>query len=63
MLILSRKPGEKIVINDNIHITCLRIKGNQVRVGIVAPKDVPVHRFEVYQRIQENLTLDKKLTT
>ncbi len=51
MLILSRRIGEKIVIGDNVTITVLGVKGNQVRVGIEAPRDVPVHREEIYQRI------------
>jgi len=52
MLILSRKAGEKLMIGDNVELTILGIKGNQVRVGVNAPKDVPVHREEVYLRIQ-----------
>jgi carbon storage regulator len=52
MLILSRKAGEKLMIGDNVELTILGIKGNQVRVGVSAPKDVPVHREEVYLRIQ-----------
>ena len=52
MLILTRRIGETIVIGDNVQITVLGIKGNQVRVGVNAPKDVSVHREEIYQRIQ-----------
>jgi carbon storage regulator len=52
MLILSRKTGEKLIIGDNVELTILGIKGNQVRVGITAPKDVSVHREEVYIRIK-----------
>lgn len=52
MLILSRKTGEKLMIGDDVELTILGIKGNQVRVGVSAPKDVPVHREEVYLRIQ-----------
>lgn len=53
MLILTRKVGEAIRIGDDIEITTLGIKGNQVRLGISAPKDVSVHRKEIYDRIQE----------
>lgn len=53
MLILTRRIGESLMIGDQITITVLNIKGNQVRLGIDAPKDVSVHREEVYQRIQE----------
>ena len=53
MLALSRKKNEAIVINNNIEITVLEIKGEQVKIGISAPKDVPVYRKEVYLQIQE----------
>jgi carbon storage regulator len=52
MLILSRKTGEKLMIGDDVELTILGIKGNQVRVGVSAPKEIPVHREEVYLRIQ-----------
>lgn len=52
MLVLSRRLGETLIIGDDIKITVLGISGNQVRLGIAAPKDVSVHREEVYQRIQ-----------
>ncbi len=53
MLALSRKKGEALVINNNIEITILEIKGDQVKIGISAPKEVPVYRKEVYVQIQE----------
>ena len=52
MLILSRRTGETICIGDNIEITVLEVKGNQVRLGITAPKEVPVHREEIAERIR-----------
>ena len=51
MLILSRKVGESLIIGDDITITALEISGQQIRVGICAPRDVSVHREEVYERI------------
>jgi carbon storage regulator len=51
MLVLSRKKNESIVINNDIIITVVEIRGDKVRLGIVAPKDVPVHREEVYEAI------------
>ena len=53
MLALSRKKNEALVINNNVEITILDIKGDQVKVGITAPKEVPVYRKEVYLQIQE----------
>ena len=53
MLILTRKAGEKLVINDNIVITILEFKGNQVRVGIDAPDEVSILREEVYDRMMQ----------
>ena len=53
MLALSRKKNEALVINNNIEITVLDIKGDQVKIGISAPKDVPVYRKEVYVQIQD----------
>lgn len=53
MLALSRKKNEAIVINNNIEITILEVKGEQVKLGISAPKEVPVYRKEVYLQIQE----------
>lgn len=54
MLALSRKIGESIVINNDIEITILEIKGDQVKVGIAAPKRVPIYRKELYLQIQES---------
>jgi carbon storage regulator len=54
MLVLSRKTGESIVIGSGIVVTVVRVDGETVRVGISAPKDVPVHRLEVYEEIQGN---------
>lgn len=53
MLALSRKKNESIVINNDVEITILDIKGDQVKIGITAPKSVPVYRKEVYLQIQE----------
>jgi carbon storage regulator len=52
MLVLSRKKNESIIINDNITLTVIEIRGDKVRLGIEAPKDVTVHRREVYEAIQ-----------
>ena len=54
MLALSRKKNEAIIINNNIEITVLEVKGEQVKIGINAPKEVPVYRKEVYLQIQES---------
>ncbi len=53
MLALSRKKNEALIINNNVEITILEIKGDQVKIGIEAPKDIPVYRKEVYLQIQE----------
>ncbi len=53
MLALSRKKNEAIIVNNNVEITVLEIKGDQVKLGISAPKEVPVYRKEVYVQIQE----------
>ena len=52
MLVLSRKKNESIIINDNITVTVIEIRGDKVRLGIEAPKEVTVHRREVYEAIQ-----------
>lgn len=53
MLALSRKKNEAIIINNNVEVTILEVKGDQVKIGITAPKEVPVYRKEVYLQIQE----------
>lgn len=53
MLALSRKKNEALVINNNVEITILEVKGDQVKVGIEAPREIPVYRKEVYLQIQE----------
>jgi len=53
MLILTRRIGETLMVGDEVTITVLGVKGNQVRIGVNAPKDVAVHREEIYQRIQK----------
>jgi len=56
MLILTRKLGESIAIGDDIRVTLIEIQGRQVKIGVGAPKDVPIHRLEIYEKIQsENL--------
>lgn len=52
MLALSRRKNEALIINNNVEITILEIKGEQVKIGISAPKDVPIYRKEVYMQIQ-----------
>ncbi len=53
MLALSRKKNEALIINNNIEVTVLEVKGDQVKIGITAPKEIPVYRKEVYLQIQE----------
>ena len=53
MLALTRKKGEALVINNNIEITVLEIRGDQIKIGIAAPKEVPIYRKEVYLQIQQ----------
>ena len=60
MLILTRRVGETLMIGDNVTVTVLRVKGNQVRLGVSAPKDVSVHREEIFQRIQQEEAGDTK---
>jgi carbon storage regulator len=70
MLILTRRVGEAVVIDEEVTVTVLGVKGNQVRIGVNAPKSVSVHREEIFERIknerastQNSFTIDSKLAT
>lgn len=59
MLILTRRVGETLVIGDDVTVTVLGVRGNQIRIGVSAPKNVSVHREEIYDRIQKEKELDQ----
>lgn len=59
MLILTRRVGETLMIGDEVTVTVLGVKGNQVRIGVNAPKDVAVHREEIYERIKRERTANE----
>jgi carbon storage regulator len=60
MLVLSRRKDESIMIGDDVEITIVDVRGDKVRLGIAAPKDIPVHRKEVYEAIQREKSEQKK---
>jgi|TARA_B110000971_G_scaffold142533_1_gene145706 carbon storage regulator len=61
MLILTRRVGESLIIGDDIVINILGVKGNQIRIGVNAPKEISVHREEIYNRIQAEKADDKSI--
>ena len=61
MLILTRRIQETLMIGDNVTITILSIKGNQVRIGIKAPKDIEVHREEIYHRVKDERATNREI--
>jgi carbon storage regulator len=63
MLILTRRIGETLMIGGDVTVTVLGVKGSQVRMGVNAPKDVAVHREEIYERIRQNETQEHSLQT
>jgi carbon storage regulator len=60
VLILSRKVGESLIISDDMKVTVLGVKGNQIRIGVTAPREVAVHREEIYNRILREREVDGK---
>ena len=63
MLVLSRKPNESVVIAENIVVTVIEVRGDKVRLGIQAPRDVPIHRSEIWAAIQREESVEAAKTT